>query len=531
MTNTDYDSLFKFLGYKTKSAKQESNSETEFYFRGHPDSAYLLAPAIFREDKLTENEVYHEIFRNHADEFRGMKPIDVLAKMQHYGVPTRLLDVTANLPVAAFFSVSNLGKDKPKGESPEILTFVAEKENIKNYDSDTVKLLSHLPLLKEEERIKLRIDALNSILILGFIEYFTNTELTNNWSFKEMSSKKYISISEELIHFVENYQSTSKEAQEDIPEGCTRYLIIKRNEIVQKELNVGSLNIYFSKVEFKVNQLTKNKQTDNGKNSSDIDDTDETYTSEMTEEKTEISFNHNRVLNITKEKGNTVENLYKECLNAYIDMDDELKYHPEIVKTITADRLYFQIQQNYPVFYECARPLDLLNGVFVTPIVNTNRMRAQQGAFMLFGLSRYWDVLKCMEFLDKEKFTYKDIMQFIIEDKPLDDKTNLFYQHYKALPENEYREKVREFEDYIFGITRYSLDGTKKADVLRKLDEMGINKQTLGCGMDTTYYNMLCKKDKIEPCYPEGWGDLFGSITDSTFCRPEQPELETREAL
>ena len=34
--------------------------------------------------------------------------------------------------------------------------------------------------------------------------------------------------------------------------------------------------------------------------------------------------------------------------------------------------------------------------------------------------------------------------------------------------------------------------------------------------------------ERIEPHYPEGWADLFGSISDSSFTRPDQPKLETR---
>ena len=37
--------------------------------------------------------------------------------------------------------------------------------------------------------------------------------------------------------------------------------------------------------------------------------------------------------------------------------------------------------------------------------------------------------------------------------------------------------------------------------------------------------------NKIEPRYPEGWADLFGSVADASFERPNQPVLETRESL
>ena len=37
--------------------------------------------------------------------------------------------------------------------------------------------------------------------------------------------------------------------------------------------------------------------------------------------------------------------------------------------------------------------------------------------------------------------------------------------------------------------------------------------------------------NRIEPRYPDGWSDLFGSVYDSSFSRPEQPRLEQREAF
>lgn len=37
--------------------------------------------------------------------------------------------------------------------------------------------------------------------------------------------------------------------------------------------------------------------------------------------------------------------------------------------------------------------------------------------------------------------------------------------------------------------------------------------------------------NRIESRYPEGWADLFGSVHDNSFARPEQPVLEKREGL
>ncbi|WP_022933004.1 hypothetical protein [Treponema bryantii] len=37
--------------------------------------------------------------------------------------------------------------------------------------------------------------------------------------------------------------------------------------------------------------------------------------------------------------------------------------------------------------------------------------------------------------------------------------------------------------------------------------------------------------NRIEPRYPEDWAELFGSVSDTSFERPVQPTLETRESL
>ncbi len=35
--------------------------------------------------------------------------------------------------------------------------------------------------------------------------------------------------------------------------------------------------------------------------------------------------------------------------------------------------------------------------------------------------------------------------------------------------------------------------------------------------------------EKLEPHYPDSWANLFGSLSDSSLSRPEQPKLEERE--
>lgn len=84
--------------------------------------------------------MFREIIMKCPKDFIEAKTaFEKLVKMQHYSLPTRLLDLTEN-PLAALFFAVNGNNDK----DAEVLIFKVPKKEMKYYDSDTASILANL---------------------------------------------------------------------------------------------------------------------------------------------------------------------------------------------------------------------------------------------------------------------------------------------------------------------------------------------------------------------------------------------------
>lgn len=95
----------------------DEGSSEHLFFRGQCNVSWDIRPSIFRNSLISvEEEMIEKAISRVPYEFINCNTVfDELTKLQHYGLPTRLLDVTMNPLVALYFaccSKEKLGKDE-----------------------------------------------------------------------------------------------------------------------------------------------------------------------------------------------------------------------------------------------------------------------------------------------------------------------------------------------------------------------------------------------------------------------------------
>lgn len=179
----EIESLEQFI-YQIKEIDQCEEGYVRFY-RGQPVDKPLI-PNAFREQCFIDNEseMYNEIFNKKPEEFANSKcTFDYLVKMQHYKIPTRLLDITSNPLIALFFACSQ------NPVEPTVYCLDIPIGRVKNYSSDSVTILASLARYDKYSKEEL----LNDVLILNsirnaFVDGVMDTDLKDLEDFSMLTS-------------------------------------------------------------------------------------------------------------------------------------------------------------------------------------------------------------------------------------------------------------------------------------------------------------------------------------------------------
>lgn len=128
----------------------------EVFYRGHSNAKeYFLQPSLFRQYKSkgpiylkSEHSSFRELLTTEPRYFStDTTCFDILTRMQHYSLPTRLLDISSNPLAALYFAC--LGRKEVEGE---VILLSIKKEAINYFDSDKVTCLTNLAKLKEIQK-------------------------------------------------------------------------------------------------------------------------------------------------------------------------------------------------------------------------------------------------------------------------------------------------------------------------------------------------------------------------------------------
>lgn len=500
---------------------------SHWLFRGSSKSSYRMVPSVFRSEAaaIGEHEIFTEALRTHYDKaFRGLSDLEILCKMQHYGVPTRLLDLTESPAIAAFFALGSLSrpnkelkrkKRAAKDDPPKITAVPVFEEDCEDFYSDRVAMLSALPRLKDSENRALLLDALNDLF--GQIVSCLAAECclpTLDIHYAEMLVLRgdLITLIRRLLFripcLMNEVMDGSFDSAKQLPaiRGVLELICLEMSDDAKKIFGrISSIagDIDVPRVCFRVIVLIHSDdfnfyETDRavisiGKAGIEILSDDDMVESPESRMQTmslcllSCDSRSKKGCYIVPDFGKTHMGdaaFFLNRLRRFKDFACSMLADDNGYVSKTMEMLHSFARKHDPDIKRNMSPIDLMNGVFVMPPESNERVSAQKGAFALYGLFRFWNIQRVLPcFLGDGASGLCSAVSVLLD--------NAGFGEPVPCACAESLEKAA----FCLEEKRFSRVATGRRDyLLANLSAIGIDKKGLGCSMDCTYLNMLDKR-------------------------------------
>ncbi|MEE4577419.1 FRG domain-containing protein [Paenibacillus polymyxa] len=238
----------------------ENDLRGTLLFRGQADIEYPMDASIFRNDLISkEASLINDLILQEPFEFGNqMTDFEQLVKMQHYGLPTRLLDVTTNPLIALYFACADKSCEHKDGEILiliESLQRPTEKQvqffaALGEYDGKTIEYFVDYfvqkGLLSKELDFNDKREKLENLFRTKYIPVVAPK---NNERIKRQNGAFLLLgiDTEQKDYFLKNTFDLKNQLVKDFGDGIPRSLIIPKDskKSILRELDIIGINESF----------------------------------------------------------------------------------------------------------------------------------------------------------------------------------------------------------------------------------------------------------------------------------------------